>query len=88
MLSALSPDDVTRKVLEPKAYHFLASASDLQSKLIGIPLNEANSRVMKAVKLMGHKYVDSANESYVTKGTIIGNPLIDDDFKLCVNISR
>ena len=88
MLSAQSPNDVMRKLLEPKAFQFLISASDLQSKLIGIPLNEANSRVMKAIKLMGHKYVDSANENYVTKGNIIGNPLIHGDFVLCLKITQ
>ena len=88
MLSAQSPNDAIRKLLEPKALLFLISASDLQSKLIGIPLNEANSRVMKAVNLMGHKYVDSANEDFVTKGIIIGNPLIDGDFKLCAKIVK
>ena len=55
---------------------------------MGLPLNDANSRIMKTVELMGHKYVDSANENYVTKGNIIGNPLIDSDFKLCVKIVK
>ena len=82
------PHVTMRQLLEPKAYQFLVAASDLQSKLMGIPLNEANSRVMKTVKLMGHKYVDSANEDYVTKGIIIGNPLIDGDFKLCAKIVK
>ena len=88
MLTAGSSNDITRQLLEPKAYQFLVAASDLQSKLIGIPLNEANSRVMKAIKLMGHKYVDSANENYVTKGNIIGNPLIHGDFVLCLKITQ
>ncbi len=88
MLTALSPNDITRQLLESNAYQFLVAASDLQSKLVGIPLNEANSRVMKTVELMGHKYVDSANEDFVTKGIIIGNPLIDGDFKLCAKIVK
>ncbi len=88
MLTAGSSNDITRQLLEPKAYQFLVAASDLQSKLMGIPLNEANSRVMKTVNLMGHKYVDSANEDFVTKGIIIGNPLIDGDFKLCAKIVK
>ncbi len=88
MLTALAPNDITRQLLEPKAYQFLVAASDLQSKLVGIPLNEANSRVMKTAELMGHKYVDLANENYVTKGKIIGNPLIDSDFELCVKIVK
>ncbi len=88
MLTALSPNDITRQLLETKAYQFMVAAADLQSKLMGLPLNEANSRVMKTVKLMGHKYVDSANEDFVTKGIIIGNPLIDGDFKLCAKIVK
>ena len=88
MLTALSPNDITRQLLETKAYKFLVAAADLQSKLMGLPLNDANSRVMKTVELMGHKYVDSANENYVTKGNIIGNPLINSDFKLCVKIVK
>ena len=88
MLTAVSPNDITRQLLELKALQFLVAAADMQAKLIGIPLNDANSRVMKTVKLMGHKYVDSANEDFVTKGIIIGNPLIDGDFKLCVKIVK
>ena len=88
MLTALSPNDITRQLLETNAYQFLVAAADLQSNLMGLPLNEANSRVMKTTALMGHKYVDVANENYVTKGNIIGSPLIDSDFKLCVKIVK
>ena len=88
MLTALSPNDITRQLLETKAYQFMLAAADLQSKLMGLSLNEANSRVMKTVAPMGRKYVDLANENYVSKGHIIGNPLIDSDFELCVKIPQ
>ncbi len=88
MLTAFAPEDTKRQLMKPKANQFMVAATDLQSKLIGLPLTEADSRVMKAVALMGRKYVDLANESYVTTGKIIGNPLIDGDFELCVKITK